>query len=488
MCELGKEDMKRVRARVTYPTRGMTAKTELHALANRLRVARTHFAYAVPYFTRDGSDTEYLISNPGGSPVGVRVGIVGKRCRIVKVHEFKLAPNCTRSIRVRADAPENAGHAVVISTARLVIHLLYLRREDIAVSGGEQAGRDNLFGWNSKERSRAYGFGYRALPLGHDSLAGAVFISNPHGTVMSGRVVFYDQKCQPALTRQFRIRPGCTAECPFPKGRYGYGCVAVSQQAVINVLHFAASARGIAAAELIGEADRIEAPCEVPGKRSRILFDDTHGCRPGLVGDWTIYEAALVAAGYTVAHHTAASVTLAVLKRHDVFVVAMVRQSYTAAEKQAIVDFVNEGGGLLVVQDFGNAPWSVPTREILNLFGANDDNNIMEDPTNHFGMSGQTDDVVFDYQRNFLPHPIVNGWKYFHVGAAASLAGTGWTTVVETDDDSIPARRPALLARSYGAGRVVAFGDSNTWADHLINNLENKLFGVRCAEWLLFRI
>ena len=75
------------------------------------------------------------------------------------------------------------------------------------------------------------------------------------------------------------------------------------------------------------------------------------------------------------------------------------------------------------------------------------------------------------------------------VDAAATLSpDPGWTTVAETDDDSIPARRPILMARSLGSGRVVAFGDTNTWADHLIGHLDNGKLGVRCAEWLLFRI
>jgi hypothetical protein len=153
-----------------------------------------------------------------------------------------------------------------------------------------------------------------------------------------------------------------------------------------------------------------------------------------------------------------------------------------------MVDFVNAGGGLMVVQDFGNAPWSVPTREILSLFGTSDDNNFAQDPTNCF-TPGQFDDVVFDQARNFHPHPIVTGVTSFHVDAAASLSpDPGWTTVAETDDDSSPARRPMLVARSLGSGRVVAFGDSNTWADHLIGNLDNGKLGVRCVEWLLFRI
>ena len=449
-----------------------------------LAAQATSFAYAVPYFTRAGGDTEYLLSNPGPATVKVVLGVF-RKCRLAKKLAVRLGPNCTRSVRVRPIAPDAAGHTTVVATAPIVITIMYYRADDFALTGSAQAGKDNLVLRPVRQRSRTYGFGYRALALGHDSLGGSVFVSNPFSLAMSGDIIFFDQRCKKAAAKRFRLAPGCTREFKFPAGRYGYGQITVSSQGVINVLHYAASSRGLATAELLGEADRISAPPAAP--RSKILFDDTHGCRPGATGDWVQYEQALVAAGYTVAHHTAATVTLAALKRHDVFVAAAVRNAYTAAEKQAMVDYVNGGGGMLIVQDFGNAPWSAPTREVLNLFGASDDNNFMDDALHCF-TPGQSDDVVFDYMRNFLPHPIVNGWKYFHVDAATSLSGAGWTTVVETDDDATPARRPAVLARGFGAGRVVAFGDSNTWADHLIADLQNKLFGVRCAEWLLFRI
>jgi len=458
-------------------------------LADGLSIARTVRVYALPYYTRDGADTEYLISNPNPTAVGVQLVVIGKECKVAKKLEFTLKPNCTRSVRLRAIVPEHAAFCgVIVKESQLVIHLLYARADDIAIVGGELAGQDNLFIWRN-ERSRTYGFGYRTEPLGNDKMSGAVFVSNPHSVNLTGQIIFFGQRCEAVAKKRISIKPGCTQEFPFPPKDFGYGLISVSAQAVINVLHFADSAKGLTAAELVGESNLVTAPTEPPTQpRTKVLFDDTHDCRPGVTGDWTQYEAAIVAAGNTVAHHTAATVTLTALQRHDVFVVTIPRVRYSAAEKQAIVDYVNGGGGLLVVQDFGNAPWSVPTREILNLFGASDDNNMMEDPTNPF-TPGQFAHVVFDAGRNFLPHPIVSGLKSFHVNAASTLSGgSGWATVVETDDDSNPARRPAVLARAFGSGRVVAFGDSNTWANHLIADLENRRFGVRCIEWLLFKI
>jgi hypothetical protein len=464
------------------------AATRARTLAGRLTAGRRQLGYAIPYYTRDGGDTEYLFSNAGSSPVTAGLLVFGPPCTVAEAFRFVLKPHCTRTFRIRGIAPEHAGHSLLLADGELVVHLLYLGAKTLPVVGGELAGRDNLLTWAPEERSRTYGFGYRALPLGPEPLDGALFVSNPGGAVLSGVLVYYDQRCEPVKRHRVAVKPGCTAEFPFPRGGFGYGLIQVSGPPVLNVLHYAPRARTVAAAELLGDANRVDGPADPPEPGRKILFDDTHACRPGLVGDWTDYEAALTGAGYAVTHHTAPTVTLGALQPHDVFVVSVPRVSYAPAEKTAVVDFVNAGGGLLIVQDFGNAPWSGPTREVLNLFGTTDDNNFVQDPT-HCLTPGQSDDVVFDPTRNFLPHPILTGVTSFHVDAAASLSGgSGWTAIVETDGDSTPARRPAVVVRGLGAGRVLAFGDSNTWANHLIANLDNRKFGVRCAEWLLFQI
>src|SRR4029453_16161737 len=82
-------------------------------LADGLLVTRTLRAYALPYYTRNGVDTEYLISNPNPSAVSVQVAVFGKECKLRKKLEFGLKPNCTRSIRLRAIEPEHASFCVV---------------------------------------------------------------------------------------------------------------------------------------------------------------------------------------------------------------------------------------------------------------------------------------------------------------------------------------------------------------------------------------
>jgi hypothetical protein len=461
-------------------------KKQPNLLAGRQRIPRTNTVYALPYYTHNGSDTEYLISNPNTNAQKAKLIFYGKKCQAKKTLSFTLKPNCTYNIKIRTIVPEHAGHAILIVVNPVVVHILYIRSGDFAVVGGELAGTDNLFKWLPTEKSRTYGFGYRSLALGHDTLEGAVYISNPYPTTLTGKLIFYDQKCKVARRHRVSIKPGCTYKYPFPKVRYGYGRIQLSRQAVINVLNFTASSKGIAAAELVGETNRIDGPAETPSPRTKILFDDTHNY-PEHLSFYSSYEAALSSAGCTVAHHTSGSLTLSVLQQHHVLVVIGPYSEYSASEKIAITSFVNGGGGLMIVGEWSfYQPLTVALTALLNIFGANYDDNQVVDPTNY---EDQTYYVLYDNQRNFLPHSIVDGLTQIKLFAGSSLSGgDGWTTIIETDDDSVPARRPIVICRPFGAGRIVAFCDSSFLTNVFIQSYDNEAFGLRCAEWLLFRI
>jgi hypothetical protein len=463
-----------------------SSKAEKFDPSRGIRALRSRIAMALPYFTRAGGDCEYIFSNPTASPIGVDLIVFGKDCSIARRFESTIKPHCSKSFQIASIVPDHAGHSVLISTGPLISHILYMIK-GLIITGGELAGNDNLFQWRENEKSRTYGFGYRTAPLGNDSMSASIFVSNPSNLILSGSVSFFDARCETAERRKFRVKPWCTLELKCPANTYGFGRITLSHPAVMNVLHFSKAMKGLTAAELLGESNQIDMPEDPPQPRTKVLFDDTHQCWPGAVGDWTTFAQELTAAGLTVSQHTAGAITASVLNQHHTFVIAMARMSYTQSEKDAIVNYVNQGGGLLIAQDFGNAPWSPPTREILNLFGANDDNNTAEDPTNND--NSNVTNIVFDSSRNFYAHPITSGISDFSVSATATLSGgRGWTTVAETDDDSTPVRSPVLIARAFGQGRVVALGDSNSWADHLIGARQNKDLGIRCVKWLLFSI
>lgn len=446
--------------------------------------------YALPYYTRLGGDTEYLISNPGSVTVTGSLIVYGPEC--VPVGEpirIKVGPQCTQPIRVRSVVAEHAGHALLATDQVAVIAIHYVRK-DLALVGSALAGSDAVVSWPPKTRTLSYGFGYRTLPFGADTLDGSLFVSNPNTVNLNGVLRLFNERCESAFAGKFAIRPGCTREFRFPPGHYGYGQVSISAPAVLNLLHFAKSVGGLAAAELIGAANRVD---EARPLGTGLLIDYTHDCRSQATGDLTKWESALVAAGNKVDRLLTGPITAAALQPYRAFVIVAPRVGYGSAETQAISDFVTAGGGLLIVGDHGadpaviTMPWSWPTRSVMGAFGVIDDNNIAEDALHNDG--GIAGNVRFEAQRCFKPHPIVAGLKEISVYATCtfSLAG-GWTTVVETDSDATPPHQPVLIERGVGAGRVVIFGDSNSATDTEIGKYENEAFALRCADRVLFKI
>lgn len=447
-------------------------------------------AYALPYYTRLGGDTEYLISNPGVATVTGSLIVYGPACLPVgEPIRIKVGPHCTQSVRVRAIVAENAGHALLATNQLPVIAIHYVRR-DLAVVGSALAGSDAVVSWPPRTRSLTCGFGYRTLPLGPDTLDGSLFVSNPNVTGLNGVLRLFDERCESVFAGKFFIRPGCTREFRFPPGHYGYGQVSISAPAVLNLLHFAKSAGGVTAAELIGAANRVQ---EVPPPGTGLLIDYTHDCRSPATGDLTMWESALAAAGNKVDRLMTAPITAAALQPHRALVIVGPRVGYTSAEMQAISDFVYAGGGLLVVGDYGvdpaviTMPWTWPTRSVMGAFGVIDDNNMAEDALHNDG--GLPGNVIFEAQRCFKPHPIVNGLNTISVYATCTFSlAAGWTTIVETDSDAVPPNQPVLIERSFGAGRVVIFGDCNSATDTEIGKYDNQAFALRCAERVLFKI
>lgn len=448
--------------------------------------------YALPYYTRLGSDTEYLICNPGPVPVQGSLTVYGPECRPVgEPVSVRLDPNCTQSVRLRPIVPDHAGHAILDVSRPVVVGIVYLREGDATVVGNALAGRSALVGMPTRPAAKTYGFGYRTFPLGPDTLEASLFVSNPNPASLSGQLMIYGERCELLDQQQIGVRPGCTREYRLPAGHYGFGRIRVLAPAVLNLLHFSANAGGLTGAELLNED--IEVP-EPPPPGAGILIDDTHGCHSQpTVDDLTVWESALASNGITVSHLSASPLTAAALQPYRALAVIVPLVAYDPAEVQVIFDFVNAGGGLLVAQDwgidpsFGSQPWSGPTRSVMGAFGLTDDSNIAMDLTHN--EAGDPFEIRFEAGRNFGPHPVVAGLTAISVAATCTLSGGGtWAAPVATDLDTRPPSRPVVMERDVGAGRVLVLGDSNILSSPTIGANENQTFAVRCAQRVLFSI
>jgi hypothetical protein len=157
------------------------------------------------------------------------------------------------------------------------------------------------------------------------------------------------------------------------------------------------------------------------------------------------------------------------LSKYDVFVICEPNKAFTAAEKQAIVNYVNNGGGLVLVgnhngSDRDNDGWDAP--RILNDLFTN--NGIR---TNPFGMS--LDLLSFSGASSNVSttaSPITNGLA----GVVTSMENNSGTsiTISTTANSSVRGHiwrsgttqnsNNVLCASStYGTGRVFMIGDSS---------------------------
>ncbi len=144
---------------------------------------------------------------------------------------------------------------------------------------------------------------------------------------------------------------------------------------------------------------------------------------------------------------------------YDVIVVCLTSafySSYTSAEVDRIVDFVDDGGGLLIMGDLLTAP-----------------NANIQPVASEFGITlGLSDLSPYDIlTAGHTNHPIFDGVDEISMYAAGELSAqtpalpVAWQEVTEKD---------LAAVAQYGQGRVVALGDSTLWS--WVNMYEERFY------------
>lgn len=146
--------------------------------------------------------------------------------------------------------------------------------------------------------------------------------------------------------------------------------------------------------------------------------------------------------------------------------------SYSAAEATLLADFVNDGGGLLIL---GTNP-SLGNGNIQPVAGK-------------FGitLAASGDDA---YSGNYTPedidHPVFAGFAetdsiYMQIAGEITVGENAFALVQES------ATGPILVAgANYGSGRVIALGDFNMFSEAggFFDRAENREFALNTFEWL----
>jgi len=159
---------------------------------------------------------------------------------------------------------------------------------------------------------------------------------------------------------------------------------------------------------------------------------------------------------------------------YDVIVVCLTSSfysGYSAAEVARIVDFVDSGGGLLIMGDRLAAP-----------------NMNIQPVASEFGVTlGQSDLIPFAvHALDIANHPIFSGVSEIFMYAGAELAVSGLASAVAWQEGT--GKTIAAVAQ-YGLGRVVALGDCSLWSwvqtyEENFDGSDNPEFSVSTFTYL----
>ncbi|MHC4693347.1 MAG: PEP-CTERM sorting domain-containing protein [Planctomycetota bacterium] len=159
---------------------------------------------------------------------------------------------------------------------------------------------------------------------------------------------------------------------------------------------------------------------------------------------------------------------------YDVIVVCLTSafySSYTSAEVDRIVDFVNDGGGLLIMGDRLAAP-----------------NANIQPVASEFGITlGLSDLLPYDILTSgHTNHPIFDGVDEIFMYAAAELSAENPAVPVAWHEGS---GKDIAAVAQYGQGRVVALGDSTLWSwvdtyEERFYTADNPQFAVSTFNYL----
>ncbi|MHA1576455.1 MAG: DUF4350 domain-containing protein [Candidatus Thorarchaeota archaeon] len=222
-----------------------------------------------------------------------------------------------------------------------------------------------------------------------------------------------------------------------------------------------------------------------PRPKARIAYDMSHQPRLS-VDDWDVFSTltdatekfedlrnTYVSNRYTFDKFVplaSGNFTQARLDQYDILVLAWPDVNYTAAERTALMAWLDAGGGLIVLGDRNLLAGIGQGYLFLNF--------LLEDLDMYYG-----ENDTIDYQNAVVTHP-----THPTIGSASSLrlsfrnylyiSGPAAQSVWEYDGNI------AVAAQEYGSGRVVMLCDMNIFSNPLLAQQHNKGYATNVANWL----
>ncbi len=245
-------------------------------------------------------------------------------------------------------------------------------------------------------------------------------------------------------------------------------------------------------------------------KRARVLFDEAHSeawsIRADVAermqsthpADASLADAAsaLERRDFEVAVNATAPIDAALLDGADVLVIAHPSdprwESTTGegeprlsdAEIDAIADWVDAGGGLIVLGETEQDKYGNNLNELLDRFGIEIENATVQDYENHRGDAPSwvlAELVESPTSTGADPLAGVSEACFYRAGTLA--LSNGAEAIARTFASAAPPTAPLAAVTHHGEGRVVVLADSDLFGDDCIGALDHEAFWVNLAYY-----
>jgi len=156
-----------------------------------------------------------------------------------------------------------------------------------------------------------------------------------------------------------------------------------------------------------------------------------------------------------------------------------------ATEIEAIVSWVEGGGGLIVLGETEQEKYGNNLNELLARFGLEIESRTVQDYEHHReAPSWVLADLIHPSDPEGVAIDPLAGVEEACFYRAGTLAVTnGARVIARTFDSAAPPRAPLAAVGSHGSGRVVALADSDLFGDDCIEALDHEALWVNLAYW-----
>lgn len=196
------------------------------------------------------------------------------------------------------------------------------------------------------------------------------------------------------------------------------------------------------------------------------------------------------------------------LENAKVMVLAVPQKEFKEEERSIIINFVKNGGGLLLIGEWGNLHLVADClNSISDQFGVKFRNDRLTDFDACYDRDAEIMKDVLGAGKmayllklfDFEAHPITKNIRSIGYLAGCTLDTDEKSALVRSDETCFADRKridefqqisemsgPFIVAafKEFERGRVVCSGDSSTFSNRFLGTEDNKRFGMQILKWL----